>query len=193
VVSAIGVMVSGKIGWPLAEWIGSGLLLGFVFVVWQTWAQYRKHTYDPELMLYYQKTWDEAASKRQSATKMFLAHLQTRGSGNVDPGDFRYVKPTLQPIDDVLDILDDIGFYMTGDQISPEVAHQHFYYWIRGYWCATRTYIEDCRREEPAQWRHLAILFEETTKIEGSIVGRDPRQLTLSTSAIKTFLQEESR
>ena len=34
----------------------------------------------------------------------------------------------LSVIDDVLDFFEDVGFYERGDQISPEVAHHHFYH-----------------------------------------------------------------
>jgi len=73
-------------------------------------------------------------------------------------------KSALDLIDDVLDILEDVGFYVDGDQISPEVAHHHLFYWIRGYWFAAQPYITEKQQLEPTQWDHLGLLYKETAR-----------------------------
>jgi hypothetical protein len=43
-------------------------------------------------------------------------------------GHLRKTDLHLSDIDDVLDIFEDIGFYLYGDQLTPEVAHHSFHY-----------------------------------------------------------------
>ena len=69
-------------------------------------------------------------------------------------------------IDDVLDFFEDLGFYMQGDQATPEAIHHTFYYWIRGYYSAARDYLEKAQEERPTQWEFVKELFETTHEIE---------------------------
>ena len=70
-------------------------------------------------------------------------------------------KPELASMDDVLDFLEDLGFYQRADHISPELVHHHFFHWVRGYWQAAETYINAWRKKEPARWSHVEELFEQ--------------------------------
>ena len=72
----------------------------------------------------------------------------------------------LSDIEDVLDFLEDLGFYTFGDQITPEVAHHHFYHWVRGYYNAARDYIEWEQENEPAGWEYVKELAEVMYQVE---------------------------
>jgi hypothetical protein len=104
-------------------------------------------------------------------------------------GRLRSTNRGLEDIDDVLDFLEDIGFYVHGDQISPEVAHHHFYHWIRGYYFAARDYIEAWQEQESESWRHIKELFETTRELETTGKGRT----TLTGEQISEFLDSEIR
>jgi hypothetical protein len=70
-------------------------------------------------------------------------------------------------IDDVLDFFDDLGFFVRGHQISPEIAHQFFYEWIRGYYAWTAdSYIRVTQNDYPTQWEYVHQLYSLTSDIE---------------------------
>jgi hypothetical protein len=105
-------------------------------------------------------------------------------------GKLRRTDPELADIDEVLDFLEDLGFYLYGDQITPEVAHHHFYHWIRGYYLASRDYIGAWQAKEPTRWERVAELFENTNTIENKRSGgKAPKSLT--EMEITVFLKEE--
>ena len=93
-------------------------------------------------------------------------------------------------IDSVLDFFKDLGFYVKGSQISPEVAHHAFHAWIRGYYCAAREYMETAQEREPTQWEFVAYLFEETHSIEIER-GKGRHKRHLDKIALNAFLEQE--
>jgi len=82
--------------------------------------------------------------------------------------------------------------------ISPEVAHQHFYNWIRGYWQAAKPYLNYCRYDaphpEPTQWEYYEELLDTTSDVESSLCRKrhqaTPR-IEWSDAEVKDFLEEE--
>ena len=48
---------------------------------------------------------------------------------------------------DILDVLDDLGFYLQTIHISRDVVHHYFYWWIRGYVVLAQPYIAKKRVE----------------------------------------------
>ena len=100
----------------------------------------------------------------------------------------------LSGIDDALDVLEDVGFYVLGDQISPEAAHHHLYYWIQGYWSSAKPYILEIQaKKDRTRWQNIAPLFEVTSVVEferakGDV---DAKQLILGEPQKKKFLDEE--
>jgi hypothetical protein len=71
-----------------------------------------------------------------------------------------------QNVDDVLDIIDDIGFLVKGNQISDLVAHHYFFYWVQLYYISCKQYIEDKQLEEPSQWANIARLYKSLSHVE---------------------------
>lgn len=96
--------------------------------------------------------------------------------------------PDLVNIDDALDFFEDLGFYVEGDQISPEVAHQAFYYWIEGYYTAARQYIEFRQKTSPTAWDHFKPLYDITSEVEASKV-KDKK--TPDETELQKFLEGE--
>jgi hypothetical protein len=173
----------------------SGLLLVFLTIVavvaavvfvLQTQFEYRRRTYDVTLAQRAQDDWVKSKAERSIAAAL----LRDEGPRLADIDQYR---AKLDPIDDVLDILEDLGFYLQGSQISPEVAHHFFYYWIRGYWCAARPYIEAWQRKEPTRWNHVKSLFDQTSEFESFVEGVPREKLMLASAGIDSFLEEEIR
>jgi hypothetical protein len=163
-------------------WLIAGLLVGFLVIVLRNYLEYRRVVYDPHWALNFQDRFDGMGDERSNAAKI----LRDRKAelGNIE-------NPGLAGINDVLDFLDDVGLYQRADQISPELAHHHFFHWTRGYWQAARTYIEAWRKKEPARWNHVEELFETGCDIELGEHGGKRAQLILSEADLSRFLMEE--
>jgi len=168
----------------LLLWTLSGLVLGAAFLALQYWMEYRKRTYDPTWIFKYQEIFEEKKAERKSAAQTLLRY-HGRLSQIAELG------TELSPIDDVLDLLEDLGFYVYGDQISPEVAHHHFYHWIRGYWEASRQYLKAYQVNEPPAWQHLQGLYTITSSVEATKSKARGQRLELSEGELKYFLEEE--
>lgn len=142
-------------------------LIAFGAVLWciQSYLMYEKRTHDPKLALQYQNLFDSETMRR---TKRPQAAAALRdlcdGKRRFDnPEDRQFLRRT---VDDILDIFEDIGFLVQGNQISPEVAHHYFDYWIQGYWRAAKRYIALERNDEPAEWDHVEYLAKVCQQVE---------------------------
>lgn len=129
----------------------------------QTWFGYVRKTHDPTWALKYQEAWDsEDSYRRRRTAAATIEKLQPHLADLECYGD------ELSEIDDALDVLEDLGFYVLGEQISPEAAHHHFYWWIQGYWCCARDYITaiQTKGQDPTRWENIKPLFDVTSDIE---------------------------
>jgi hypothetical protein len=159
-----------------------GILLAAILLGLHWNSEYRRRTYDPAWALKFGDIFDSREMKktRVAAAKNLKKDLAHLGNQNYSSGN----------IDDVLDFFEDVGFYVCGDQLTPEVAHHAFYYWIRGYYLIARPYIEAVQIDRPGQWFYLPRLFEITHEVETQTNTR--RTGTgLSGQEIKAFLHEE--
>lgn len=169
------------------------VLAAIFFVLWplQTWFGYVRKTHDPKWVLDYQKTWDSPDGyRRRHNAAVTIKKLQ------LHLADLDGHREELSEIDDALDMLEDIGFYVLGEQISPETAHHHFYWWRQGYWCCAHEYITamQTKRCDPTRWQNIKPLFEITSRIELRRAKRNlkPRDLCMSGSQKAEFLAAET-
>jgi hypothetical protein len=169
----------------LIPWAILELFVGFAFLSLQTWLEYRRRTHDPTWILKFQEQFNSLDNQRTKASECLL-------SNSDHLNDLEKYEQELSDIDDVLDFLEDIGFYMGGDQISPEVVHHHFYHWIRGYWEASENYVKAWQRKEPARWNHLKSLYETVTEVEVLESDLLRAQLVLKPDEVATFLKNEA-
>ena len=154
----------GEYGGPhfLIYWlIGGGAVLWCI----QSYLMYEKRTHDPKLALEYQNLFDSKTMRRTKRPEAAKALRDYRDQKlNFDNlADRRVLR---RKVDDILDIFEDIGFLVQGNQISPEVAHHYFDYWIQGYWRAAKSYIERERKEESAEWDHVEYLAKISQQVE---------------------------
>jgi hypothetical protein len=147
-------------------------------------AEYRKRTYDPTWALKFDDKFD-SAEMRSARSKAAKALKDKQGRlGCAD-----YTSPD---IDDVLDFFEGLGFFMQGDQITPEVAHHAFHHWIRGYYSAAKEYLEAAQKTEPSHWEYVRTLFEITNQVERERVRKKGKhKILLDEGGIAKFLDEE--
>jgi len=155
------------------------VLLGF-----QMNAEYRRRTYDPTWMLKFDDDFNsEDMRRRRSKAATDLRDHRTR-LGNED---FKSA-----PLSDVLDFFEGVGFLMQGDEITPEVAHHAFYYWIDGYCSTAQQYIQAIRKKDPTRWECVEGLLELTTEVEEERLKQLGRKReALGVTGVAEFLEEE--
>jgi hypothetical protein len=164
--------------WPL--WVG--VIVGFVLLLFQMLAEYRKRTYDPTWAI---KFGDIFSSKEMRCSRYKAAKALKDNQPKLGHDYYRCAD-----IDAVLDFLEDLGFYMQGDQLTPEVAHHAFHHWIRGYYSAARNYLVAAQKTEPSKWEFVKMLFETTDEIEREKV-KDHHKIFLKDAELTKLLDEE--
>jgi hypothetical protein len=165
-------------------WLIGGLSLIF-FICVRNYLEYGRLKYDPHWAMNFQDRFDNSAMTEARA-KAATALLRNRTDlANID-------NPALVEVDDVLDFLEDVGLYQRADNISPELAHHHFFHWTRGYWQAAKPYVMAWRVKEPARWKHVEELFDTSCDIELEEQAGTREQLRLSDSDLHDFLRQES-
>lgn len=148
--------------WSLVVIIAA-VILGAWLIWYQTNLNYKRKTYDPTWGLKYQDRFDEIGSERLRAATL----LRDKTEAELKDLSTKEKREELAEIDEVLDFFEDVGFYMQGDYISPEVAYHQFFHWLQGYYLsAADTYIKAWRDRESGRWKHLRELYYITCEIE---------------------------
>ena len=129
------------------------LVLAVLVLGLSTFFEYRRRTHDWTLIFQYADTFDEMTEQRVAAARFLLDKT-------------RNLEEDCGELEDILDIFEDMGFYIEGDQLSSEVVHHTFDYWIRAFCQAAESYIKDRQRKEPLQWGHLDGLRKCVDRIE---------------------------
>jgi hypothetical protein len=197
-VLAAGLGLAGLIGLPkeLNTWTSTwqiwavGVLAAGLLTL-RAWSEYRQQTYSPQWMssMFWNQFDDDSTKKaRCLASKTLKAYGGEKLRLALEKKDPDLEQPDLVNIDDALDFFEDLGFYVEGDQISPEVAHQAFYYWIEGYYTAARQYIEFRQKTSPTAWDHFKPLYDITSEVEASKV-KDKK--TPDETELQKFLEGE--
>ncbi len=134
-------------------------IVGFVLLGLQTWANFYRQWHDPVLAMKYLDIFcaEDLVEQRKKACRHFL---KTKQWGI--------------EIEDVLDVLDDLGFYVQTIHVSRDVLHQYFYWWIRGYVILADSYIAVKRAgnpdknepPDPTRWEHCKLLLQQVSKVE---------------------------
>jgi hypothetical protein len=109
---ARGTSSPSDLGW-IIKYVVGGLILGLVFLLFQARLEYGRRAHDPTWALKYQDKFDseEMREKRRLAAKTLVDHKE-------DLSRIDELEQILDPIDDVLDFFEDIGFYVHGEQIT---------------------------------------------------------------------------
>ena len=179
-VLAAGLGLAGVIGLPqaLSKWesawpIWALGVLAVGLLILRAWSEYRQQTYSPQwISSMFWKEFDNEGTReaRKLAAKALKAYDGEKLRVALSEKDPDKNHPDLVNIDEALDFFEDLGFYVEGDQISPEVAHQAFYYWIEGYYLSARDYIMFRQKSSPTMWDHFRPLYEVASEVEASKV-----------------------
>jgi hypothetical protein len=150
--------------------------LALMALLFQTWVDYVKEWYKSTLALKYQDTFESlvVGKKRAMAAKIF----KTSGKWNSE-------------VEPILDIFEDLGFYVRVDEISRDVAHHHLYYWIRGYVQTAELYIKDYQRTDPTAYENCEFLLEAVSKVEARKLRVPVLKLRWDEKRIQEFIQFE--
>ena len=170
------------IAWIVAvsSFIIAIILIGLL--LFKTTLEYRFRTYDPATVLPLDRQFfNDMKEKQSKAAAICLQRLN-----NTQWKDIKSV----DDVDEVLDFLTDVGFYLRGGQISDEVAHHHFFHWIRGWYCALESYIKYFaeKNNEDAPYRDVEALFQRTARVE---MRYEKHKTMLTNDDLIEFLETE--
>jgi hypothetical protein len=167
----------------LTTWVPFGVVtvLAIVLAI-QTWAEYRKRTFEPTLAF---KLGDIFDSEEMIGARSRAAKTLKDNSSKLGSSDFSCLD-----LDEIFDFFESVGFYMNGDQITPEVAHHWYHYWLRGYYSAGYEYIAAKQKKEVTQWKSIKKLLCATNQIELDLNKNATKNL-LEGDELNDFLNEE--
>jgi hypothetical protein len=157
------------------------IALAIVLAV-QTWAEYRKRTFEPTLAF---KLGDDFDSKEMEVSRSKASATLRDNSSKLSDPDF-----SCPDLDSIFDFFESVAFYINGDQITPEVAHHWYHYWLRGYYSAGYEYIAAKQKEGPTQWKFVEKLLCATTQIEFEM-NKNATEDLLKGDRLSDFLNEE--
>ena len=78
----------------------------------------------------------------------------------------RLVASQNSDIEDVLDLIEDIGFFTDAYQISFQVAHHYFYHWVTLYTQPLEPYLLELKKNNQAKYKNVLPLFDRLRLIE---------------------------
>jgi hypothetical protein len=171
---------TGKAIW--SPWlIVVGVIIAVLLLTFRARSEYLQRTYDPTWINKFNEQFfdQEMIKSRQLAAKTLMEY-----SGRLESGDKQ-----LRNIDDVLDFFEELGFYVKGDQISPEFAHQSFYYWIEGFCAAAKPYIKRKQEISATAWDHIDYLYTVTKQVEDEITKKKNEEF--DSAELTMFLNDE--
>lgn len=176
-----GVVVQNAFS-SLPTWLGIVAFVVLILLCLRAYFEYERRTYDPDLASKFNERFDSERlrSERAAAANYILTNKGILGHDADFPNE----------LNRILDFFDEVGYYVHGHQISPEVAHQYFYYWLRGFYQAAQDYIGRKHTTEKTTWEYVSELFELTSEIEEKkSKGRQIK--TLSAEALTAFLEHQ--
>jgi len=167
------------------------VLIAAALIIYQTYKAYRSNTYEHSLVLKYQDTFEDMEQKRDAAAKACLEF-----TGQEDwwaKGDWGKVAHA-DDVEHILDVFEDIGFYLKGNKLSEVVVHHHFCHWIVIYFLPLERYITRRRQaeNEPTTWEHVPWLFKVMVGMEARKSHALPKTVEAGFRAkLKTYLEQE--
>ena len=171
-----------SISHPIEYSLLAFLAVSFALLIARTYFEYRKLTYNSELILGY---WDTFNSPEMREARALAANVLKKNQSHFDPRD-----PDLKDVDDVLDFFESLAFYERGREVSAEAVHEEFHYWIRGYFSAASKYIHARQKDNSTDWEYIEDLFNVVSDIEEerALKKADRR---LSPEQLREFLDGE--
>ena len=178
--------------WSVVGASVAAMLLGLV-ICFKTALEYKRRTYDPSLIIQFQRAFDNLEQKqiRANAAKACDEFLRSGSTmDHIEADRWGQLPQTARnAVEPVLDFFTDLGFYLYGDHFSDEVVHHHFFYWIQGWYSVLKPYIEYYQRSTPTAYPTIILLHGRTAEIERKSGGQS--LLLTSIEEKLAFLQSE--
>jgi hypothetical protein len=166
----------------------------FVVLIPKTMLEYRKKTFDYELISKYDEKFESLDHARQKAAKVCKSYLNLEKNGSDEVSKWEFIdKHDRSRIEPILDFFEDLGFYLKGDQFSDLVVHHYFYHWIRGYYSVLKSYIDFYRKEngDESAYIHIESLFQRVSVVEIEQKYKYPKLLLDSKEEKIDFIEDE--
>ncbi len=167
------------------------ILIAAALIIYQAYKVYKSTTYEHGLILKYQDAFEKMEVQRNAAANACLAFIQQENWET--GGDWNKV-PHSDEVEHVLDIFEDIGFYLKGNKVSDVVVHHHLCHWILIYFLPLRRYIFKRRKEEGETtcWEHVPWLHKMMVGMEARKSWKLPSTIEANFRAkLKKYLEEE--
>lgn len=138
------------------------LMLYAVASISSVWKQATEKMYDTKLALFYCNLFfNEMREMRDTAANALYAHVYAKAE----------LPQNLNELDEILDVFEDIAFFLDGRQISDIIVHHYFFHHFRMYYEASKQYITEVQKNDSPAWGHLSGLSERMYCIEKHKVG----------------------
>ena len=173
---SIGSAVANQGAWSMNSAFVCVGLIGFFLIAIQWWANYKAKQYDP--------TWALKIQDLLNDTK--TSTIRGRGAKH-----YQDVKEWDRDVEASLDILEDLGFYVENQVIGVEVAHHHFYHWIRGYVQTADGYIKNYQKDQPLAYEFCVTLLATVSEYEAKKSKKHVNELVWGKKEIDEFIQGE--
>ena len=143
------------------------IVAAFVLLVYQVHRIYLAKTHDHALILKYQELWDVKAMvkwRSECATNCLATIRQQDWEKSTDAT----ALTNEDAIESILDLFEDIGFYLKGGYLTDEIVHHHFCHYIAIYVPVLLRYVERRRKDEqePTTWEHVPELYKRMIVVE---------------------------
>jgi hypothetical protein len=164
--------VAQPVGPPRTSYvlIGLGLLLMLIHMG----KAYRTRTYDMEVMWHLLDDWnsEDLLNSRPASARICLKFLEP----NESSGNWTKIKESnpleVSCLNEVLDVLEDLGFFVEHGRVSDEIAHHYFAHYVFMYWLSGgKEYISLERSAQRAVWTDIENLFNRLLLFESERTG----------------------
>ena len=150
------------------------IILGALCVIVQTRKRYQAITYNSELILALVEIFEENLQDQRAIAAKSCFEFFTSNDGNWSL--IKSQRPNARLIEDILNLFDDLGFYLHFNQISDELVHHYFGHFVLLYWLAgSDAYVREYRAREPAAYIYVEDLYKSVRRVEAILLRSDAR------------------
>jgi hypothetical protein len=134
------------------------MFVGAPLILIQTLGAYLTAKYNVTLALNYWHLFDDLKSQRYIAVKEVRVVFH-RPTNVMDAERFSKIEP-------VLDVFEDLGFLVSGQQISDVVAHHYFFHWLQLYTEPLEAILLTMQDNKETAYRHILPLYDRLKIVE---------------------------
>lgn len=103
-----------------------------------------------------------------------------------------FLNKTYDNASNVLDFFDFVGLLTNRGALEPTMVWHDFFYWVRGYWFATRDHIPNVQSRDPTIWSDFVTLYSKLAQVEKRERQCSDEELEMSDEDVSKFLKREA-